>query len=96
MPKKTSKRRSIVMPRGKYFDSDWGKLNPIIDDSSMDQKVRNIIDNAFSKEFVKQFEVLKEDGKISEYILIGIPARFPMILHKYSRSIFFILRHPFV
>lgn len=43
----------VYKATGKYFDSDWGKLNPIIDDSSMDQKVRNIIDNAFSEEFVK-------------------------------------------
>ena len=43
----------VYKATGKYFDSDWGKLNPIMDDSSMDQKVRNIIDNAFSEEFVK-------------------------------------------
>lgn len=49
-------QNQVYKATGKYFDSDWGKLNPIIDDSSMDQKVRNIIDNAFSKEFVKQFE----------------------------------------
>lgn len=48
-------KRQVYKETGKRFDFGFGdidKYNPIIDDFSMDQKVLDIIDNAFTKEFV--------------------------------------------
>ena len=69
----------VYKETGKYFDFDFGeeeKYNPIIDDYSMSQKVLNIIDNAFTKEFtasLKDYEKLtvtlflnSETGKVEE------------------------------
>jgi len=66
----------VYKETGKYFDSNWGKINPIVDDYSMSQKVLNIIDNAFTKEFtasLKDKERLNvvmflnsETGKVEE------------------------------
>ena len=41
----------VYKATGKYFDSNWGKINPIVNDYNMNQKVLDIIDNAFTKEF---------------------------------------------
>lgn len=48
-------KRQIYKDTGKRFGfgfSDVEKYNPIVDNSSMNQKVLDIIDNAFSKDFV--------------------------------------------
>lgn len=73
----------VYKETGEYFDSEFGKNNPIVDDFSMDQKVLNIIDNAFSKEFVeylKDHECLtvtmfldSETGRVEEVSFWFIP-----------------------
>lgn len=55
------KKKQIYKETGKRFDfglGDIDKYNPIIDDLNMNQKVFDIIDNAFAKNFV---EYLKDD-----------------------------------
>ena len=55
-PNQWEEETQVYKETGKYFDSEFGKSNPIIDDLSMDQKVLDIIDNAFTKEFVEPLE----------------------------------------
>lgn len=52
-------KKQVYKDTGKSFDFGFGdikKYNPIIDDLSMNQKVLNIIDNAFTKEFVENLK----------------------------------------
>ena len=70
------KKRLVYKETGKYFDSNRGKRNPIINDSSMDQRVLDIIDNGFTKEFAaslkgdEQLNIVmylnSETGKVEE------------------------------
>jgi hypothetical protein len=66
----------VYKDTGKYFDSDYGKNDPIINNSSMNQKVLGIINNAFTKDFVSYLKdyvnltvtlyLNSETGKVEE------------------------------
>ena len=52
----------VYKETGNFFDSEFGKHNPIVNNLSMNNKVLSIIDNAFTKEFV---EYLKDDKNLT-------------------------------
>ena len=76
---KWANERQVYKSTGKVFDFGFGeveKYNPIIDSYAMDIKVLNIVDYAFTKDFVKTLEdyeklnvvmyLSPETGKVEE------------------------------
>lgn len=61
-------KTQVYKETGKFFDSKFGKYNPIINNYSMNQKVLDIIDNAFTKEFV---ECLKNHERLTVTLFLN-------------------------